>query len=87
MSDGPNRWMRIIVNGKSAGDPALREAVATIREQGYRLEVRVTWEGGDAARYAGEPRPRHLGALGCRGVIHLCGELSACLLNRIRLLR
>lgn len=54
MSDGPNRWMRIIVNGKSAGDPALREAVATIREQGYRLEVRVTWEGGDAARYAGE---------------------------------
>jgi len=54
MSDSPNRWMRIIVNGKSAGDPAFREAVATIREQGYRLEMRVTWEGGDAARYAGE---------------------------------
>jgi lipid kinase YegS len=54
MPERQNRWMRIIVNGKSAGDPALREAVSQIRQQGYRLEVRVTWEGGDAARYAGE---------------------------------
>ncbi len=54
MSDPPNRWIRIIVNRKSAGDPALREAMATIRKQGYRPEVRVTWEGGDAVRYAAE---------------------------------
>jgi len=46
--------MRIVVNGKAAGDPALREAVSQIRQQGHRLDVRVTWEGGDAARYAGE---------------------------------
>jgi lipid kinase YegS len=54
MPESQNRWMRIVVNGKAAGDPALREAVSQIRQQGYRLEVRVTWEGGDAARYAGE---------------------------------
>jgi len=54
MSESPNRWMRMVVNGKSAGDPALREAVSQRRQQGHRLDVRVTWEGGDAARYAGE---------------------------------
>lgn len=44
----------LILNGKSAGDDALREAVAARREAGRRLEVRVTWEDGDAARYVAE---------------------------------
>ncbi len=48
------RSMRLVVNGKSAGDPAQRTAVAAVREKGISLEVRVTWEGGDAARYAAE---------------------------------
>ncbi len=48
------RSLRLIVNGKSAGDPALRAAVGQIRDMGHTLEVRVTWEGGDAARYAVE---------------------------------
>ena len=43
------RW-RLILNGKSAGDQAVREAVTALREQGVRLDVRVTWEGGDAER-------------------------------------
>ncbi|MEH6418193.1 lipid kinase YegS [Pseudomonas sp. CGJS7] len=47
------RW-RLILNGKSAGDEALREAVAGLRERGVRLDVRVTWEGGDAERYVAE---------------------------------
>jgi len=46
--------MHLVVNGKSAGDPALRTAVAAVREKGVPLEIRVTWEGGDAARYAAE---------------------------------
>ena len=46
--------MRLIINGKSAGDPALRSAVKEIRKAGHPLDVRVTWEGGDAARYAAE---------------------------------
>ena len=48
------RSLRLIVNGKAAGDQALRTAVGEIRQKGARLEVRVTWEGGDAARYAAE---------------------------------
>ena len=47
------RW-RLILNGKSAGDQAVREAVTALREQGVRLDVRVTWEGGDAERYVAE---------------------------------
>jgi lipid kinase YegS len=44
--------MLMIVNGKSASNPALRNAVSRIRDDGYSLDVRVTWEAGDAARYA-----------------------------------
>ncbi|MES2857737.1 MAG: lipid kinase YegS [Pseudomonadota bacterium] len=47
------RW-RLILNGKSAGDEPLREAVLRMREQGPRLDVRVTWEAGDAERYVAE---------------------------------
>lgn len=53
MADTPKRW-RLILNGKSAGDDPLREAVASMRERGIRLSVRVTWEGGDAERYVAE---------------------------------
>ena len=54
MDSSAKRWMRLIVNGKAAADPQLRPAISEIREQGYRVEVRVTWEAGDAARYAAE---------------------------------
>lgn len=49
----PPRW-RLILNGKSAGDEALRDAVMHWRGQGARLDVRVTWEAGDAERYVAE---------------------------------
>ena len=39
---------RMILNGKSAQWPALREAVFARREAGDDIEVRVTWEQGDA---------------------------------------
>ncbi|WP_447904680.1 lipid kinase YegS [Stenotrophomonas geniculata] len=47
------RW-RLILNGKSAGNDDLREAVGHWRGQGVQLEVRVTWEDGDAERYVAE---------------------------------
>lgn len=47
------RW-RLILNGKSAGDDPLREAVLRMRERGIDLDVRVTWEAGDAERYVAE---------------------------------
>ena len=47
------RW-RLILNGKSDGNDAVRAAVAAVRDSGVRLDVRVTWEGGDAERYVDE---------------------------------
>jgi len=47
------RW-RLILNGKSAGNDELRDAVGHWRGQGVQLEVRVTWEDGDAERYVAE---------------------------------
>jgi len=47
------RWC-LILNGKSAGDEDLREAVHVLRSRGIELGVRVTWEGGDADRYVAE---------------------------------
>lgn len=44
----------LILNGKSAADDAVREAVAQVREQGRTLAVRVTWEAGDAERHVRE---------------------------------
>ena len=35
MTHDPPRW-RLILNGKSAGDEAVREAVAALRERGVR---------------------------------------------------
>lgn len=43
-----------ILNGKNAGNEDLRNAIATLREEGCRLEVRVTWEYGDGERYVRE---------------------------------
>lgn len=47
------RWY-LILNGKSAGDDAVRDAVQALRSQDIALEVRVTWEEGDAERYVAE---------------------------------
>lgn len=46
--------IRVILNGKGAGNPLVRAAINRIREEGQPLEVRCTWEGGDAARFAQE---------------------------------
>lgn len=46
--------IRIILNGKAAADPQLREAVSIMRERGFSIEIRVTWEFGDAARFSNE---------------------------------
>ena len=46
------RTIRVILNGKGAGNPQVRAAINQIREEGQPLEVRCTWEGGDASRFA-----------------------------------
>ena len=45
---------RLILNGKKAGRPDVRAAVAAVRAAGHDLEVRVTWERSDAARLVAE---------------------------------
>lgn len=47
--NGAPRWL-LVINGKSAGDEALREAVGALRGRGVAIDVRVTWEPGDGAR-------------------------------------
>ncbi|EOS96325.1 lipid kinase YegS [Erwinia tracheiphila] len=44
----------VVLNGKGAGNEVLRNAIKTLRQEGVSLEVRVTWEHGDAARYVQE---------------------------------
>ncbi len=50
MTSHAPRSTQLIINGKSAGDPALWSAVKQVRKAGHSLVIRVTWEGGDAAR-------------------------------------
>jgi len=47
------RWL-LIINGKSAGNDTLREAVHAMRQRGVHLEVRVAWEHGDSERHVAE---------------------------------
>ena len=44
----------LILNGKAAPRDDVRAAVRTVREEGARVDVRVTWEGDDAERFAGQ---------------------------------
>lgn len=44
----------IILNGKGAANEELREAITLLRDEGFPLAVRVTWEHGDGERYVNE---------------------------------
>jgi lipid kinase YegS len=46
--------IRVVLHGKAGNDARLRAAVNALRQDGYAVEVRVTWEGGDAARLSTE---------------------------------
>jgi len=42
----------LVLHGKAAMRDDVREAVRAIRSEGFSVDVRVTWEGGDAKRFA-----------------------------------
>jgi lipid kinase YegS len=48
------RTLRLILNGKGAENPVIRAAVAAVRAAGHLLDVRVTWEAGQATDFARE---------------------------------
>ena len=77
-----NLHWRLILNGKSAGDDALREAVASMRERGIALDVRVTWEAGDAKRYVSEAIADGVRTLIAAGGDGTLSEVAAALADR-----
>lgn len=46
--------IRVVLHGKAAADARVRAAVSELRKGGHGVEVRVTWEPGDAARLTTE---------------------------------
>lgn len=44
----------MILHGKQAANEQVRAAVGAMRERGWQLDVRLTWEAGDAARWVDE---------------------------------
>lgn len=46
--------LHLILNGKSAARQDVRDAVRAVRGAGISVDVHVTWEGGDAQRFAKE---------------------------------
>jgi lipid kinase YegS len=42
----------LVLHGKVSLREDVRAAVRAVRDEGYQVEVRVTWEGGDAKRFA-----------------------------------
>ena len=56
MNVGP---ITLILNGRAAIDERLREAVGSLRDAGFTLDVRACWEHGDPGRHAREIAERH----------------------------
>ncbi|TWT18670.1 lipid kinase YegS [Luteimonas marina] len=70
---------RLILNGKSAGDDDLRAAVHAMRERGVVLDVRVTWEDGDAGRHVAEAIADRVGTLVAAGGDGTLSEVATAL--------
>ena len=54
------RKAMLILHGKQAMNEELRSAVHDLRDTGWALDVRVTWEAGDAQRLALQGLGRHV---------------------------
>lgn len=73
---------RLILNGKSAGDDTVRDAVQTMRAGGVTLDVRVTWERGDALRYVTEAIDDGVRCVIAAGGDGTLGEVATALAGR-----
>lgn len=72
---------RLVLNGKSAGEEAVRAAVMALREAGQDLQVRVTWEDGDAERYVREAIADGVTTLVAGGGDGTLGEVAQAMAN------
>ena len=71
----------LILNGKSAGDEPLREAINLLRDEGMDIQVRVTWEKGDAARYVAEAQQLGVATVIAGGGDGTINEVATALVN------
>ena len=73
--------VRVILNGKKADRPDVRAAVQAVRAAGHNVDVRVTWERGDAGRFVAEAAregvPRVIAAGGDGSVNEVVNGLMA----------
>ena len=71
----------LILNGKSADNLPLRDAVALLRDEGVEIHVRVTWEKGDARRYVDEARQLGVATVIAGGGDGTINEVSTALIQ------
>ncbi len=62
-SPGPRRCARAILHGLAARRDDVRSAIERVRADGHEVEVRVTWEAGDARRLTREALREEAGML------------------------
>ena len=80
-----SKRVRLILNGKVAGNDVLRAAIARQRDAGHRIEVGVTWEKGHARQFvSGADKVDLLIAAGGDGTIN---EVVHGLMNLLRAAR
>jgi lipid kinase YegS len=71
MTKARSKKLTLILNGKAAGNDALRAAVARQRKAGDHIKVRLTYEKGDARRFVSEAgKPDLLIAAGGDGTLN-----------------
>lgn len=73
--DAPPKRLSLILHGGRADQPPVRHLVTWVREKGHTVDVRVTWEAGDAERFARDaarsmPAPDAVLAAGGDGTVN-----------------
>ncbi|MEJ7808863.1 MAG: YegS/Rv2252/BmrU family lipid kinase [Gemmatimonadaceae bacterium] len=63
MPDSTRKSLLFLIHGARADQPALRHLVGWVREKGHIVDARVTWEAGDAERFAAEGAARGVDAV------------------------
>lgn len=77
-----SKRIRLIVNGKAAGNGQLRTLIAQARDKGHQISVRVTFEEGDAQRFATEALGQGLDSLVAVGGDGTLNEVLAGMLSK-----
>lgn len=69
----------IILNGKNAENDPLRDAVTALRDEGYTIHIRVTWEKDDTPRYVEEALALQVDTLIAGGGDGTINAIATCL--------